>query len=161
MVNLLLNKPLVLFLYGLKDLNFMENNVQIIISSDSKATIFHDQIQKDCQWFAKHLIMDYSLLVGIAELNGIQYQDTNEAKRDDDNNNGNSNIFMQHHGGVLSDDGNHLYFLGIIDILQKYNKKKKAAAFVKGMKYDSITLSTVPPDIYSTRFCDFFKHRVL
>ena len=160
----------------LKDLNFIENDVRIEISRDNKANIFQHQIFKDCQWFEKHLIMDYSLLVGIADINenkiesndfddDDQDEDSVGLKSDDDDDrkqcNNNNNIFYQYHGGMLSDNKKEIYFIGIIDILQKYNKKKKMAGFVKGMKYEQITLSTVPPDIYSKRFCQFFKDRVL
>ena len=154
----------------LKDLNFIENDVRMEISRDNKSKIFHQQIFKDCQWFEKHLIMDYSLLVGIANVNHIKNDSDidndsdNEIKSnhsDNNNNNNNNNIFYQYHGGILSDNKKEIYYLGIIDILQKYNKKKKMAAFVKGIKYEQITLSTVPPDIYSKRFCQFFKDRVL
>ena len=154
----------------LKDLNFIEDDVRMEIARNNKAKIFHEQIFKDCQWFEKHSIMDYSLLVGIADNPDINVnnnsQHINHADMDDikcveqHNDNNNKNIFYQYHGGMLSDDRKVIYFIGIIDILQKYNKKKKVAGFVKGIKYDQITLSTVPPDMYAKRFCEFFKDRV-
>eukprot|EP00727_Mastigamoeba_balamuthi_P010727 m51a1_g6277 hypothetical protein (1435) ;mRNA; f:187105-193505 len=44
------------------------------------------------------------------------------------------------------------YYLGIIDILQKYDAKKKIAFFAKSLKYDKDLLSTVDPEYYAKRF---------
>eukprot|EP01084_Bolivina_argentea_P083125 150513_1 len=137
----------------LKDLNFIENDIRLEISRDNKAKIFHEQINKDCQWFEKHLIMDYSLLVGIANVDNIQ--ECNGKYYD------NKNVFCDYYGGILSDNKKQIFFIGIIDILQKYNNKKKVAGLIKGIRYEQITLSTVPPDMYANRFCQFFKDRVL
>ncbi|ETO20784.1 hypothetical protein RFI_16434, partial [Reticulomyxa filosa] len=54
----------------------------------------------------------------------------------------NPNIFMRHHGGITYIDdegnlGNEVYLCGIIDILQKYNKRKKVENFFKGIKQDT------------------------
>ena len=141
----------------LKDVNFIEDGVRLNISNRGRAKVFHSQIERDCKWFARNLIMDYSLLVGIADLKGNGDGDGLSADNGDDQS---LNVFCREHGGMVSDDGTKVYFVGIIDILQKYNKKKKAAAFVKGIKYESNTLSTVPPDLYAKRFCEFFTDRV-
>eukprot|EP01083_Nonionella_stella_P113037 333073_1 len=139
----------------LKDLNFMKDEVRLHMSKDNKATLFHEQIKNDCEWFAKHLIMDYSLLVGIANVDVGKAMNGSESESKEK-----GNIFCDYYGGNLSDDGKEIYLIGIIDILQKYNKKKKVARFVKGIKYEQSTLSTVPPDVYAKRFCDFFKDKV-
>lgn len=46
-------------------------------------------------------------------------------------------------------------FMGIIDILQTYNTKKKLEAKVKNLVWEDI--SCVPPDKYATRFCSFMN----
>lgn len=43
-------------------------------------------------------------------------------------------------------------YLGIIDILQDYNMRKKIEHACKSMKFDPLTISVVEPKIYSKRF---------
>merc|ERR1712130_1063562 len=71
------------------------------------------------------------------------------------------------HGGMIYEDlennkiGNDIYFVGLIDILQKYNKRKKLENWIKKMKYDKHSISAAPPDIYAQRMCDFFEDKVV
>jgi len=59
-------------------------------------------------------------------------------------------------GGILSHpDLKEIYYVGIIDILQKYNSKKKIAHIAKSLRYSKDALSTVGPTHYATRFKDF------
>lgn len=70
-------------------------------------------------------------------------------------------LFQQDEGGIQSvrledkeDKSKYyeIYYIGIIDFLQKYNKKKKLANFAKSFKYDKEGLSTVDPTYYMNRF---------
>jgi len=71
------------------------------------------------------------------------------------------------HGGmVLEDDdglciGNEVYFVGLIDILQKYNKRKKLENWIKKIKYEETEISAAPPDLYAQRMRDFFDDKVV
>jgi len=70
------------------------------------------------------------------------------------------------HGGMVEEDelgamGNEVYFVGLIDILQKYNKRKKLENWIKKMKYDKHAISAAPPDLYAQRMCDFFEDKVV
>lgn len=38
---------------------------------------------------------------------------------------------------------NEIYFIGLIDFLQKYNKKKKLAGFAKSFKYEKVNIITL------------------
>lgn len=51
--------------------------------------------------------------------------------------------------------GNEIYFLGVIDILQKYNIRKKAENFVKSFTFDHTQISAVHPRLYADRFMKF------
>jgi len=56
---------------------------------------------------------------------------------------------------LLDDSTNkyyEIYHFGIIDFLQKYNKKKKIANFAKSLKYEKEAISTVDPTFYMSRF---------
>merc|ERR1712025_425206 len=71
-----------------------------------------------------------------------------------------------YHGGMVHEDeegniGNEVYFVGIIDVLQKYNKRKKLENWIKKMKYDKLSISAAPPDLYAQRMCDFFEDKVV
>ena len=48
-------------------------------------------------------------------------------------------------------------YLGIIDILQEYNMKKKIEHAVKSRQYDSVSISAVDPQFYSERFLKFIQ----
>ncbi|SPR00499.1 unnamed protein product (mitochondrion) [Plasmodiophora brassicae] len=70
-------------------------------------------------------------------------------------------VFCTYHGGVRSVDngqpGNVVFFLGIIDILQRYNLRKRAEHSWKALKYDKNTISAVSPTVYCNRFLEFVK----
>lgn len=52
---------------------------------------------------------------------------------------------------------NSLYFIGIIDILQKYNTKKKLEHGIKSVAYNPNEISAVDPTHYAKRFYKFMK----
>jgi 1-phosphatidylinositol-4-phosphate 5-kinase len=72
------------------------------------------------------------------------------------------NPFTSNYGGMFFQDlqtgrlGNKIYFVGIIDILQKYNRHKRLENFVKSRMNDSEAISSVDPNSYSRRFNRFF-----
>ena len=63
-------------------------------------------------------------------------------------------------GGIISEDGNIIYYLGIIDILTDYGFAKQMEHFVKMMRYCSNKMSCIPPDLYSERFYKYMKNTV-
>jgi len=68
-------------------------------------------------------------------------------------------VFQQIGGGFASAQrkkANDLYFVGIIDFLQKYNKKKQIAHFAKSLRHKG-ELSTVNPVHYASRFQEFIN----
>lgn len=48
-------------------------------------------------------------------------------------------------------------FMGIIDILQEYNVRKKLEHKYKSLRYDPLKISVVEPKLYAQRFTDFLK----
>lgn len=48
-------------------------------------------------------------------------------------------------------------YLGIIDILQEYNLKKKVELAYKSFKYDPMSISVMEPTPYSKRFVNFLE----
>lgn len=54
-----------------------------------------------------------------------------------------------------------ILFLGIIDILQEYNIKKKAEHAYKSLQFDPISISAVEPKLYSRRLINFLESIIL
>ena len=53
------------------------------------------------------------------------------------------------------------YFLGVIDVLIKYNSKKQAETILKSFKAPRATISSVPPSEYADRFLAFVEDEVI
>merc|ERR1712013_610234 len=88
-----------------------------------------------------------------------------EMEEEEEEDNDGAGIFCQDQGGMQMkyDDGregNAIYFCGIIDVLQKYNKRKKVENFFRGLNTDTSTISAVPPDQYSQRMYEFLTERI-
>ena len=71
------------------------------------------------------------------------------------------NVIDFEDGGIISETGNEIYFLGIIDILTKYNWVKKAEHFTKMIRYCSNEMSCTPPEHYKDRFCSYMSGVVM
>lgn len=89
-------------------------------------------------------------------------------KEDDDkdeNDEYQKSIYATDQGGMIqiNEDGSEgeiLYFCGIIDILQKYNKRKKVENFFRGLNTDTATISAVPPEQYAQRMYEFLRPKI-
>ena len=49
------------------------------------------------------------------------------------------------------------YFMGLVDVLTQYGIKKRTAQAAKSVKYNADMISTVHPEQYAKRFCDFIS----
>ena len=78
-----------------------------------------------------------------------------------------STFFTQDDGGLCSVDpmsgreGNEVYYLGIIDILQRYNAMKRMEHGVKALTHDAASVSCAPPSFYAERFLNSIGQRML
>ena len=78
-----------------------------------------------------------------------------------------STFFTQDDGGLCSVDplsgreGNEVYYLGIIDILQRYNARKKVEHGVKALTHDANAVSCAPPSFYADRFLRTIGERMV
>lgn len=71
-------------------------------------------------------------------------------------------IFYSDDGGFRAtqeDDlpGDSIYYIGIIDLLTKYNIIKKAEHFWKGLSHSRAQVSAIPPSAYALRFFKFIS----
>ena len=92
-------------------------------------------------------IMDYSLLLGIAETISKKFVEELE-------NNHNYRI-------IYSVDKTKVYFLTIIDLFQRYNFQKRMEHALKCIKPRGNMISAIPPRPYAARFHQFMLSKVL
>lgn len=129
----------------LKDNDFLAYKTKINLGKDLKNE-FLSNLMEDCKFLTSLEIMDYSLLLGISEL-----------KEEDKFENDGKTKFTR----MKSFDSKQKYYLGVIDILQKWNLKKIAELSLKSVKYDKTEISSVPPKEYSQRFYDFISNSII
>jgi hypothetical protein len=121
-----------------KDNDVLNLQKKLYLDSSNCETI-RVQLLRDVEWLEMNAIMDYSLCVGIHNIekgnNTTDYKDLSIIG-----------------SGYISSLGSEVYYLGIIDILQQYNAQKKMENTVKSIAYDSDLISSVNPNKYAARF---------
>jgi hypothetical protein len=60
-------------------------------------------------------------------------------------------------GGPGGEGEDEVYYLGIIDILQQYDLRKRGETLFKGLVYPVAGLSAVNPEAYADRFVAFLR----
>jgi len=138
------NKPGVI----LKDLDVAPGTFKL--SMDYRQGFF-DQLHKDSIFLEKNEIMDYSLLVGVHEMQPTIDYRMNSHIHD-------ISPFTRYHGGVPSKDRQCIYFFGIIDIFTPYGWKKALENSWKSLFNEPSDISAVNPVLYSERFEFFFDN---
>ncbi|XP_071398839.1 phosphatidylinositol 5-phosphate 4-kinase type-2 alpha isoform X3 [Centroberyx affinis] len=166
-----------------KDNDFINDGQKIYIDDENKK-MFLEKLRKDVEFLAQLKLMDYSLLVGIhdverAEQEEVESED-NEGEEEGESDGGGIGTPPDSPSNTLdstkplspgefdptidvyaikSNDSaprKEVYFMAVIDILQHYDAKKKAAHAAKTVKHGAgAEISTVNPEQYSKRFYDF------
>ena len=165
---------------ALKDLDLEKRKEKMYVGE--KSEILLNQIKHDADFLCKIGVNDYSLLLGIHYINRDKkattiHQSNIEIHKDksadfedtlikesslsnkscDSRNEKLKTLCDFEDGGIISETGNEIYFVGIIDILTKYNFKKKGEHFIKMIRYCSNNMSCIPPDKYRDRFVDYMS----
>ena len=162
---------------ALKDLDLEKRKEKMYIGE--KNDILLKQIKNDADFLCKIEANDYSLLLGIHYINkekksqklsstniihnktGIEDSILKESSLSDKSCDSRQEklkaLIDFEDGGIISETGNEVYFVGIIDILTKYNWKKKCEHFVKMVRYCSNNMSCTPPDMYRDRFVNYMN----
>lgn len=124
------------------DIDFHKFNGGISLSTKS-ATRLQGQLCDDVVFLASRGIIDYSILLG------IRYLKPEES------------LPPQSHG-IYSHDGQKVYYLGTVDMLQRYNWKWTVQRWFLGLLLckDTGDVSAVPPEAYGTRLTKFVKERL-
>lgn len=130
-----------------KDLDFMEHHKDGFTLEPGTYDELMKTIASDLRVLESFKIMDFSLLVGVHNLD--LSKDT---------------VPMESWGAIPAKNAkgeNLLLFLGIIDILQSYRFKKKLEHTFKSMIHDGDSISVHKPSYYCKRFQDFMANSVL
>ncbi|XP_040611354.1 phosphatidylinositol 5-phosphate 4-kinase type-2 alpha isoform X2 [Mesocricetus auratus] len=165
----------------LKDNDFINEGQKIYIDDNNKK-IFLEKLKKDVEFLAQLKLMDYSLLVGIhdverAEQEEVEYEENDGEEEGESDGTHPIGTPPDSPGNTLNSspplapgefDPNidvyaikchensprkEVYFMAIIDILTHYDAKKKAAHAAKTVKHGAgAEISTVNPEQYSKRF---------
>lgn len=170
----------------LKDLNWLEQERSIEFGPLKKKK-FLVQLKKDVELLSRLNIMDYSLLLGIHDMErGNDLIDEHnklsvyspsspnprEIKRESikqEQEQQSSSVvqhfFQQDEGGIrasdqFNNDLNKIYYIGIIDCLTNYSMIKKLETFWRGLSHDLKVVSAIPPRDYGDRFYDFIEDSV-
>ena len=163
---------------SLKDLDLEKRKEKVYIGE--KSEILLKQIKQDAEFLCKIGVNDYSLLLGIHYINREKKLDpslANEGTKEkiadfddsilkesslsdrscDSRNEKLKTLLDFEDGGIISETGNEVYYIGIIDILTKFNFKKKCEHFIKLVRYCSNTMSCTPPEMYRDRFVNYMS----
>lgn len=142
-----------------KDLDFMEHHEDGFTLEPAIYEALMKTIAADLRVLESFKIMDFSLLVGVHNLDlanesppPIEPVNIETLKETDS------------WGAIPAKNGkgeNLLLFMGIIDILQSYRFKKKLEHTFKSMIHDGDSISVHKPSYYCKRFQEFMATRVL
>uniref|UniRef100_A0A6B2L7U0 PIPK domain-containing protein n=1 Tax=Arcella intermedia TaxID=1963864 RepID=A0A6B2L7U0_9EUKA len=132
----------------LKDLDYGD---RVMIFSPEVCSFLNNQIKEDTTFLEKHFeTMDYSFLIGIHKVTdkttGIPTQ-LEELRTTTD-------------GGVLSQYGDRIYYLGIIDYLITFDKTKAVEGLIKRTFTMDEEVSSVSPHNYAIRFCQYLEKKL-
>lgn len=124
----------------MKDVDF--NNVLRTLSLDKQsAQMLKERLEKDVKMLEDLGIMDYSLLVIVAEGN------EDEASK--------SNYFVR-----KGDTTNDYYMIALIDFMQQFNTNKRLESWFKRVirRVEKSDLSAVEPHLYARRFLRYIEN---
>ena len=104
--------------------------------------------------------MDYSLIVGILPMSPEEVAIERKSPKQNKSSSPLNSFETSSAGGFPGTykDGSRFpedYFLGIIDVLQPYNIRKKVENVIRRVKDDEEVISCVDPATYSSRFLQF------
>lgn len=124
-----------------KDLDWKANEESLGLG-DVNIVHIMETLRQDAQFLDKHMLMDYSLLVGVHVI-GESEGDVREVM----------NVV------TVKDETRHCY-IGIIDVLTPYRVRKRAETFALGTAFCGRDISCQHPRVYARRFIEFCESYV-
>ncbi|XP_069509698.1 phosphatidylinositol 5-phosphate 4-kinase type-2 gamma [Ambystoma mexicanum] len=148
----------------LKDVDFLNTSQKVYVTEEQK-NVFMEKLKRDVEFLVQLKIMDYSLLLGIHDVNRAEQEEGDYQKEEDGENDCAPTVvgsygtspegiagYLNSHKplgpsefdayidvyAIKSADGaptREVYFMGLIDMLTLYDAKKKAAHAAKTVKH--------------------------
>lgn len=127
------------------DIDFHKFNGGIALSPRN-ASKLQGQLCDDIVFLASRGIIDYSILLGVRYLRSGERLPSITAQSQ----------------GIYSSDLEKVYYLGTVDMLQRYNWKWTVQRWLLGVLLckDTHDVSAVPPEAYGTRLTKFVRSRL-
>jgi hypothetical protein len=125
-----------------KDNDWVRSGQRICLPSNAHRDEFLRLVQTDAMLLASHCLMDYSLLIGVHskdEETSYHHAETNNV--------------------ITVETEEHIFYVGIVDILTKYRCAKRAETLLSGT-LRCRNVSCQPPDKYAARFIRFITDSV-
>jgi len=132
----------------LKDNDVVSAKRKIYLDGVEKK-LLSKQLDADVEFLQRLSLIDYSFLVGVHIPSAVQ-QPLNLAQAMDE-------ATEDQTGETTEVHRDEKYFMGIIDILQPYDYRKRFEIGLKAMVYDKSAISAAEPEFYGRRFLSFMK----
>jgi 1-phosphatidylinositol-4-phosphate 5-kinase len=140
----------------LKDVDLLERREQVFKFGPALREQFFDQLTKDATFLGAAQLMDYSLLVLVADPAQVAMHASSLPYTPSE-----WSYFRRFNGAVCgTDDDDNVrqdvcYFMAIIDFAQPFNVRKRVESLAKSLVHDVNELSAVEPQFYATRLIQF------
>ncbi|CEG37177.1 Phosphatidylinositol 4-phosphate 5-kinase (PIPK-D11/GPCR-PIPK/PiGK11) [Plasmopara halstedii] len=123
------------------DIDFLKISTGMSLSYANTA-LQQDQLCSDFVFLASRGIIDYSILLG------VRYDDVEQHR--------------SHHNALTSHDQKEFYYIGIVDMLQRYNWRWTLQRWLLGclLCKDTHDVSAVPANEYASRLADFVRDKL-
>lgn len=127
------------------DIDFRKFSGGICLSA-ANASVLEGQLCDDIVFLASRGIIDYSILLGVRYLKSGERLPSIAAASQ----------------GIYGHDLDRIYYIGIVDMLQRYNWRWTVQRWFLGLLLckDTHDVSAVPPDLYGARLTDFVRSRL-
>jgi hypothetical protein len=140
----------------LKDVDLLERREQVFRFGPALREQFFDQLTKDATYLGAAHLMDYSLLVLVADPAQVAMHASTLPYAPSE-----WSVFRRFNGAVCGTDERDqalesvCYFMSIIDFAQPFNVRKRVESIAKSLVHDVNELSAVEPQFYATRLIQF------
>lgn len=132
-----------------KDQDWIDSGQRLSLKPAIRAHLC-DVHERDAEFLLSHMVMDYSLLVGVHRASESEEPQAARAARSQCDS-----------SGPFIDDAGNLFYIGVIDFLIQYGFRKRTENILHVVKGHADDASCVPPDQYAERQVHFVRGTIL